>query len=65
LARHITPQPACAGDDELPAAQGAPLLTPHAGSVAPAALPKTDHVDTPAVSGWLLLVAVLGLIAGR
>jgi LPXTG-motif cell wall-anchored protein len=41
--------------------QGAPLSTPHAGPMAPAALPKTGTTDSAA---WLALVAALGLIAG-
>ncbi len=44
--------------------QGAPLSTPHAGPMAPAALPRTGQVDSPALSGWLLLTAIIGLIAG-
>ena len=44
--------------------QGAPLSTPHAGPMAPAALPKTGAADPRALNGWLVLVAVLGVIAG-
>jgi len=44
--------------------QGAPLSTPHAGPMAPAALPKTGEADPRALAGWLLLVAAIGLIAG-
>jgi quercetin dioxygenase-like cupin family protein len=44
--------------------QGAPLSTPHAGPMAPAALPKTGETDTLASSGWLVFVSVIGLIAG-
>jgi quercetin dioxygenase-like cupin family protein len=43
---------------------GAPLSTSHAGTMAPAALPKTGQADSHALSDWLLLVAVVGLIAG-
>src|SRR5262245_3389994 len=45
--------------------QGAPLSTPHAGPMAPTALPKTGQVQSPYPSGWLLLIAITGLIAGR
>jgi hypothetical protein len=44
--------------------QGAPLSTPHAGPMAPAALPRTGQADSGALSAWLVLVAVIGLIAG-
>jgi hypothetical protein len=44
--------------------QGAPLSTPRAGPVAPAALPKTGAADSRALSDWLVLVAPIGLIAG-
>ena len=44
---------------------GAPLLTPHAGPMAPAALPKTGGADPRALSGWLMLIAAIGVIAGR
>jgi quercetin dioxygenase-like cupin family protein len=44
--------------------QGAPLSTPHAAPVAPAALPKTGETDPRALSDWLVLVAVIGLIGG-
>jgi quercetin dioxygenase-like cupin family protein len=43
--------------------QGAPLSTPHAGSMAPAALPKTGQADSHALNNWLVLVGVVGLIA--
>jgi quercetin dioxygenase-like cupin family protein len=43
---------------------GAPLSMPHAGTMAPAALPKTGAVDSHSLSDRLLLVAVIGLIAG-
>jgi quercetin dioxygenase-like cupin family protein len=43
---------------------GAPLSIPHAGSTAPAALPKTSEADPRALSGWLVLLAVIGLIGG-
>jgi quercetin dioxygenase-like cupin family protein len=43
---------------------GAPLSTPHAGPMVPAALPKTGQADLGALIDWLLLVAVVGLIAG-
>jgi len=43
---------------------GAPLSTPHAAPMAPAALPKTGAADTRTLSDWLVLVAVIGLIAG-
>jgi LPXTG-motif cell wall-anchored protein len=42
-------------------AQGAPLSTPHAAPMAPAALPRTGEANS---GSWLALVAVLGLIAG-
>jgi len=41
--------------------KGAPLSTAH---TAPAALPKTGAADPSALSGWLLLMAVIGLIVG-
>jgi quercetin dioxygenase-like cupin family protein len=44
--------------------QGAPLSTPHAGPMAPAALPKTGTADLRSLSGWLVLVAAIGLITG-
>ena len=44
--------------------QGAPLSTPHAGPMAPAALPKTGEADSLALSGWLVLMALIGLITG-
>jgi len=44
---------------------GAPLSTPHAGPMAPAALPKTGGADPRALSGWLILIAAIGVIAGR
>lgn len=44
--------------------QGAPLSTPHAGPMTPAALPRTGEADPGALSEWLILVAVIGLIAG-
>jgi quercetin dioxygenase-like cupin family protein len=44
--------------------QGAPLSTPHAGPMAPAALPKTGEADPRALSEWLSLVAVIGVIGG-
>jgi hypothetical protein len=44
--------------------QGAPLSAVHAGSMAPSALPKTGHADSPALNDWLVLVAVIGLIGG-
>jgi quercetin dioxygenase-like cupin family protein len=46
----------------LPA--GAPLSTPHAGPMTPAALPKTGGADPRGLNSWLVLVAALGLIAG-
>jgi quercetin dioxygenase-like cupin family protein len=44
--------------------QGAPLSTPHAGSMTPVALPKTGAADTGALNVWQMLVATIGLIAG-
>jgi quercetin dioxygenase-like cupin family protein len=44
--------------------QGAPLSTPHAGPMAPAALPKTGEADPRALSEWLALVAAIGLLVG-
>jgi quercetin dioxygenase-like cupin family protein len=44
--------------------QGAPLSTPHAGPMAPVALPKTGAADPRLLSDWLVLVAMIGLIAG-
>jgi hypothetical protein len=41
--------------------KGAPLSTAHP---APAALPKTGAADPRTLSGWLVLVAVIGLMAG-
>ena len=43
---------------------GAPLSTPHAGPMAPAALPKTGEADPRALSDWLVLVGMIGLLAG-
>jgi quercetin dioxygenase-like cupin family protein len=45
-------------------APGAPLSTPHAGPMVPAALPRTSAGDPRALSGWLVLVAAIGVIAG-
>jgi LPXTG-motif cell wall-anchored protein len=44
--------------------QGAPLSTAQAGPMVPVALPNTGATDTAPLSGWLVLVATLGLIAG-
>jgi len=44
--------------------QGAPLSIPHAAPMAPAALPRTGAADSHTLTGWLVLVAVIGLIAG-
>jgi quercetin dioxygenase-like cupin family protein len=44
--------------------QGAPLSTPHAAPMAPVALPKTGAVDPGALSNWLVLVAIIGLLIG-
>jgi quercetin dioxygenase-like cupin family protein len=44
--------------------QGAPLSTPHAGSMTPAALPKTGAAEPFALNDWLVLVGVGGLIIG-
>jgi LPXTG-motif cell wall-anchored protein len=43
---------------------GAPLSTPHVGPMAPAVLPKTGAVDPGALSTWLVLVAIIGLLTG-
>jgi hypothetical protein len=42
--------------------QSAPLSTPHAGPMAPAALLKTSAADSRGLSDWLVLVAVLELL---
>ncbi len=44
--------------------QGAPLSTPHAGPMTPAALPKTGEADSGTLSGWVVLLGTIGLIAG-
>jgi quercetin dioxygenase-like cupin family protein len=44
--------------------QGAPLSIPHAGSMTPAALPKTGAADSDTLSGWLVLVGMIGLLTG-
>ena len=44
--------------------KGAPLSNPQPGPSAPAALPKTGEADAGALSGWLLLVAAIAVIAG-
>jgi len=44
--------------------QDAPLSIPHAGPMAPAALPKTGAADQFALNDWLVLVAMIGLLAG-
>src|SRR5438093_1457286 len=45
--------------------KGAQLTTVQAAAPsAPGALPKTGEADSRALSGWLVLVAVLGVIAG-
>jgi quercetin dioxygenase-like cupin family protein len=44
---------------------GAPLSNPQPAAVAPAALPKTGEGELNALTGWLLLIAVIGLFIGR
>jgi quercetin dioxygenase-like cupin family protein len=44
--------------------QGAPLSTPHAGPMTPAALPNTGEADSGTLSGWLTLVGLIALVAG-
>jgi quercetin dioxygenase-like cupin family protein len=44
--------------------QGAPLSMPQTLPMTPAALPKTGAADPRALSGWLVLLAVIGLIGG-
>src|SRR5262249_29182769 len=43
---------------------GAPLANPQSAPAAPAALPKTGAADSHALNGWLMLIAVIGLVAG-
>jgi Cupin domain/LPXTG cell wall anchor motif len=43
---------------------GAPLSTPHASPMAPASLPKTGAAEPFALNDWLVLVAMIGLLAG-
>jgi hypothetical protein len=52
------------GSGKIYIPQGAPLSIPHAGPMAPAALPKASEVDPRALSGWLVLAGMIGLIAG-
>jgi quercetin dioxygenase-like cupin family protein len=44
--------------------QGAPLSMPQTAPMTPAALPKTGEADPRTLSGWLVLIAAVGLIAG-